>query len=130
MSSETILIVDDNLINLKLLRILLTVEGYLVHTAGDANEALSLLETINPHLILMDLQLPDIDGLELTRMLKANPLYTDTIIIAITAYAMKGDDQKALRAGCNGYISKPVDINQILEVIRSFLTKSNKTQKG
>jgi two-component system, cell cycle response regulator DivK len=121
MTGEPILIVDDNPINLKLEKILLGVEGYDIRTATDAEEALKLLETFQPRLILMDLQLPGMSGLELTIKLKANPKFKNVIILAITAYAMKGDKEKALAAGCDGYISKPIDTKTLPSVIVNYL---------
>ena len=123
MANEPILIVDDNPINLKLLKVLMTVEGYEVRTATDAEEALNVLNSFTPALILMDIQLPGIDGLELTRKLKADPAYRDTIILAVTAYAMKGDDAKAIAAGCDGYITKPIDTQTLPKLIADYLTK-------
>src|SRR5207249_1796806 len=109
LASEPILIVDDNPVNLKLARVLLATEGYEVRTAAHAAEALGVLEGFRPRLILMDIQLPGMDGLELTRRLKADPALRGTVILALTAYAMKGDEEKALDAGCDGYIAKPMD---------------------
>ena len=109
MAGDPILIVDDNPQNLKLARVLLSSEGHAVRTATDAKEALRVLEEFEPRLILMDIQLPDIDGLELTRMLKADPKHQGTVIVALTAYAMKGDEERALAAGCDGYVAKPID---------------------
>jgi CheY-like chemotaxis protein len=123
MSKGEILIVDDNAINLKLVRILLTAEGYEVRVASDAEEALEVLEGFLPQLILMDVQLPGMDGLELTRMLKADPHRRDMIIVALTAYAMRGDDEKALAAGANGYLSKPVDTRTLPSVIARYLER-------
>lgn len=121
MTGEPILIIDDNPINLKLEKILLAVEGYEIRTASDAEEALKLLESFRPRLIMMDLQLPGMTGLELTAKLKANPKYRDIIIIAITAYAMKGDREKALAAGCDGYVAKPIDTKTFPTVISNYL---------
>lgn len=109
MAGENILAVDDNPANLRLLSFLLTDEGYEVRTAVDAEEALVTLASWRPHLILMDLQLPGMDGIELTRRLKADASTRDVIILAVTAYAMKGDEQRAIDAGCDGYLSKPID---------------------
>src|SRR5690242_4564623 len=106
MAGEPILIIDDNPINLKLEKILLSVEGYDVRTATDAEEALKIMETFVPRLILMDLQLPGMTGLELTKKIKSDPRLNKIIILAVTAYAMKGDREKALEAGCDGYITK------------------------
>jgi two-component system cell cycle response regulator DivK len=108
-SPAVILVVEDNPINLKLARVLLTEEGHEVHTAVDAEEALRKLKTLRPQLILTDIQLPGMDGLELTSLLRADPTWNATVIIALTAYAMKGDEDKALSAGCDGYITKPLD---------------------
>ena len=109
MGGEPILVVDDNPMNLKLVRVLLETEGYDVRTAADAEEALAALDAFRPRLILMDLQLPGMDGLALTRRLKADPARRDIVILALTSYAMKGDEEKALHAGCDGYLTKPID---------------------
>jgi CheY-like chemotaxis protein len=123
MSREPILIVDDNAQNLKLAKVILAAEGYEVKTAIDAEEALRILESFTPHLILMDLQLPRMDGLALTRQLKADPTRRGLIIIALTAYAMKGDDERAFAAGCDGYISKPIDIDALPRVVAEHLAR-------
>src|SRR4051812_48301436 len=107
MAREPILVIDDNPTNLKLLRILLADADYEVRTTGDAEAALELLATYRPRLILMDLQLPRMDGLDLTRKLKSDTAFAAIPIIAVTAYAMKGDEAKAIAAGCDGYITKP-----------------------
>src|ERR1700694_4212895 len=99
MTGELILVVDDNPVNLKLASALLRRNRYEVCTAGDAHETLAMLRNVHPHLILMDVQLPDMDGLTLTRRLKADPATRDIVIVALTAYAMKGDEQKAGEAG-------------------------------
>lgn len=123
MAGEPILIIDDNPINLKLEKILLEVEGYNVRTANDAEEALRLLESFSPRLIMMDLQLPGMTGLELTTKLKASTKFKNIIILAITAYAMKGDREKALSAGCDGYIPKPIDTKTLPTVIANYLSE-------
>jgi two-component system, cell cycle response regulator DivK len=120
---EPILIVDDNPQNLKLTRVLLSGAGYQVRTAINAEEALEVLRTFSPRLILMDIQLPGMDGLELTRRLKADPARQDIVIIALTAYAMKGDEAKALAAGCDGYIAKPIDVDTLPAVIVEHLAR-------
>jgi CheY-like chemotaxis protein len=124
MAGEAILIVDDNAANLKLARVLLATEGYEVRTAMDAEDALSVLETFTPRLILMDIQLPGMDGLELTRRLKANPARRGITILAMTAYAMKGDDEKAFAAGCDGYVTKPIDTRALPSVVADYLASS------
>ena len=123
MAREPILIVDDNPQNLKLARVILAAEGYEVRTATDAEDALRILESFTPRLILMDLQLPRMDGLELTRRLKADPARREIIIIALTAYAMKGDDGKAFAAGCDDYMSKPIDIDALPRVVAEHLAR-------
>ena len=122
MAGELILIIEDNPLNLKMVDYLLTTKGYRVHTASDAKEALHALITLQPDLILMDLQLPGMDGFELTRKLKSEDKYQDIPIIAITAYAMKGDKEKALAAGCNGYIAKPIDTKTLPDIIAEYLS--------
>lgn len=121
MAGESILIIDDNFINLKLEKILLTVEGFDVHTATDAEEAIKLLETFHPRLILVDLQLPGMSGLDLVKKLKTDPKNKDIILVAVTAYAMKGDREKALMAGCEGYVTKPIDTNVFPGIIANYL---------
>jgi CheY-like chemotaxis protein len=106
---ERLLIVDDNPTNLKLVSYLVKAQGYDVDTAVDADSALTAIAAHRPQLILMDLQLPGIDGLELTRRLKSAPATRGIKIIAVTAYAMKGDEEKALAAGCDDYVTKPID---------------------
>ena len=123
MANEAILIVDDNPVNMKLVRILLTGEGYDARTASDAGEALEVLKEFSPRLILMDIQLPGMDGLELTRRLKADPVTRDIKILGLTAYAMKGDEEKILAAGCDGYVSKPIDTRTLPELILHYLER-------
>ncbi len=121
MTGETILVVDDNPLNLKLARLLLASEGYDVRTAERAENALAALRSFHPRLILMDVQLPGVDGLELTRRLRADPGMDDVVIVAVTAYAMKSDEQRALAAGCDGYVAKPIDTRTLPGLIRDFL---------
>jgi two-component system, cell cycle response regulator DivK len=128
MASEPILIVDDNPQNLKLARVVLAAEGYEVRTAGDAEEALVLLASYVPRVILMDLQLPHMDGFELTRRLKRQPAYRNTSIIALTAYAMKGDESRALAAGCDAYMSKPIDAEALVRLVAEHLARRERAQ--
>lgn len=121
--ADRILIVDDNVQNLKLARVILEREGYQVQTASDAEDALRVLESYTPQLILMDLQLPGMDGLELTRQLKADPARMHILVLALTAYAMKGDEQKALNAGCDAYMSKPIDTDALPRVVAGLLAR-------
>ncbi len=125
MAGEPILIVDDNAQNLKLARVVLEGAGYEVKTAIDAEDALRALDSFAPRLILMDLQLPGMDGLALTRHLKASPSYQRIIIVALTAYAMKGDDAKAYAAGCDGYITKPIDVVRLPEVVAQHIAATS-----
>lgn len=112
-----ILIVDDNATNLKLVAYLMKANGFDVDTALEADSALAAIRAHRPDVILMDIQLPGIDGLELTRRLKADPETHDIVIVAVTAYAMKGDQDKALAAGCDDYITKPIDTRTLPETI-------------
>ena len=121
MANESILIIDDSPLNLKLARVLLQSEGYIIRTASEGNEALSILNTFEPSLVLMDIQLPGIDGLEVTRRIKANPDTQGIIVVALTASAMKGDEGKVRAAGCDGYISKPFESRKLLLQIREYL---------
>jgi len=121
MSGEPILIVDDNATNLKLARVLLRSEGYEVRTAADAEGALAILADFRPELILMDIQLPGMDGIELTRLLKADRKTRSIPILALTACAMKGDRERMLAAGCDGYVAKPLDVNELGRRIQALV---------
>lgn len=123
-SGHRILIVDDNATNLKLVAYLMKANGYTVDTALDAEAALEAIRSARPDVILMDIQLPGIDGLELTRRLKAEPATAGIVIIAVTAYAMKGDQDKALAAGCDDYVTKPIDTRALPEIIARHLVRS------
>ena len=119
MAGEPILIVDDTPVNLKLTRIILVNEGYKVLTASSAEEALELLRGFHPDLVLADIQLPGIDGLELTRRIKQDENTRDIAVVALTAFASQGDEQKAIDAGCDGYITKPIDTRALGARIRA-----------
>ncbi len=123
MSGEPVFVVDDNPQNLKLARVLLSAEGYAVRTAANAEEAVRVLEAYSPRLILIDLQLPGMDGLELTRRLKSDPSRRGIVIIALTAYAMKGDEAKARQAGCDGYVTKPIDTESLARTVAEHLAR-------
>ena len=112
-----VLIVDDNATNLKLVTYLVRAQGYDVDTASDAASALAAISAHRPDVILMDLQLPGIDGLQLTRKLKADAATRSIKIIAVTAFAMKGDHQQAIAAGCDDYVTKPIDTRTLPDVI-------------
>src|SRR5690242_14140721 len=107
--TPVILVVDDNPTNLKLVSDLLEFDGYEIIKAEDAEQAQALLKERLPDLILMDIALPGMDGLTLTRLLKAGQRTRHIPVIALTAFAMKGDEEKAVAAGCDGYVTKPID---------------------
>jgi CheY-like chemotaxis protein len=121
MTSKEILIVDDNPANTKLLTFVLENQGYQVKTAASADEALLVLCEFRPRLILMDIQLPGMDGLELTRRLKEHPTHGSAFIVAVTASAMKGDEERAVEAGCDAYITKPIDTRALPRIVASYL---------
>ena len=120
--NSRILIVDDNALNRKLASELLEIEGYEISTCDDAEEVLQCLAGAGlPDLILMDISLPGMDGLTLTRQLRSEPRMAGVVIVALTAFAMKGDEQKALDAGCDGYITKPIDTRQLPRQVAMYL---------
>jgi len=121
MKGDAILVVDDNPLNMKLIVYVLLKGGYDVRTANSGEEALAVLRDFRPRLILMDLQMPGMDGLTLTRQLKADPAHRATVIVAVTASAMKGDEEKAKEAGCDGYVTKPIDTRTLPRTVESFL---------
>src|SRR5262245_15276186 len=120
MSSELILIVEDNEKNLKLARDVLQFKGYRTLEARTAAEGLALAQAHRPHLILMDIQLPDEDGVSALSRLKAEPSTAPIPVIALTAFAMKDDRDRFLRAGFDGYLVKPINIKEFPEQIRQF----------
>jgi len=120
--AQSILIVEDNPDNQDLAQILLEAEGYDVRIAGDAESALEALHgSYRPDLILMDIQLPGMDGLALTRILRREPAYQEVVIVALSAYAMNGDAENARVAGCDGYITKPIDTRSFADSVRIYL---------
>ena len=118
---KRILIVEDNDLNLKLFRDLLTAHGYETIETKEGLEAINLTRSEKPDLILMDIQLPEISGLDVTRRLKAEQTLAGIPIIAVTAFAMKDDEEKILADGCQAYISKPISIVPFLNTVRKFL---------
>jgi two-component system, cell cycle response regulator DivK len=123
MAGKSILIVDDSVSNLKLSTFLLRQEGFEVTTAENAEEALTGLAEHVPALILMDIQLPGMDGLELTRRLRQDDSLRDVSIVAFTASAIKGDEEIAQAAGCHGYITKPIDTRSFGSVVRGYFER-------
>ena len=121
MGGDPVLIVDDNPVNLKLVRAVLGADGYEIRTAADGSEALTVLAQFRPRLILMDVQLPGANGFELTRRLKSDPATRDIVVVAVTAYAIPGDEEKAHSVGCSGYITKPVDTRTLPATVRLHL---------
>lgn len=121
MAAISILVVDDNATNRKLVSYVLAGADVEVIEAGDAQEAVAILERTVPDLILMDIQMPGMDGLSLTRLIKAHPSYRTVPVVALTAFAMPGDEQKARDAGCDGYITKPIDTFRLPGQIAEFL---------
>ncbi len=119
----TILYVEDNPDNRMLVRRILMAEDFDVVEAPGASEAVRVLETLTPDLILMDINLPEVDGYTLTHRLKANPKLFGVPIIALTANVMRGDRERTLEAGCDGYIQKPVDVDALPQQINRFLKR-------
>ena len=123
MSKGSILYVEDNPDNRVLIRRVLESEDYLVFEAENANDAFNHLETHKPDLILMDINMPDVDGYTLTAQIKSIPGFEKTPIIALTANVMRGDREKSIQAGCDGYIQKPIDIDNVTQQIERYLRK-------
>ena len=121
---KSILVIEDQALNRKVVRIVLQSEGYEVIEAIDAAEALACLEKVIPELILMDIALPGQSGEELTRQIKADPEMCSIPIIALTAAAMSGDRERLLKAGCDDYLSKPIDIQELLKRVAHYLKGS------
>ena len=123
MSTPRVLVVDDNAATVELTRFILTAASFVVESTTDANHALLLIAAFQPDLILMDIQMPDINGLELTRQLKAQPAMQHIVVVAFTAFAMKGDEAKMRAAGCDGYIAKPFDVASFAATVRGYLQR-------
>ena len=119
-----ILIVEDNALNLKLLVDLLEAHGYLTYSTGDGLEAINMARETRPDLILMDIQLPDVSGLEITRWLKEDERTKDIPVVAVTAFAMAGDERRARDSGCDGYIAKPIMVSEFLRTIARFVGRA------
>lgn len=119
--AKKILIVEDNDLNLKLFRDLLGANGYETYETKEGIEAISLTRNIQPDLIIMDIQLPEISGLDVTKKIKADSDIRHIPVVAVTAFAMKDDEEKIMAAGCEAYLSKPIAIDDFLSTIRRFL---------
>jgi two-component system, cell cycle response regulator DivK len=116
-----VLVVDDNPVNLKLARFVLAGAGHDVETADDAIGALACIAVRPPRLVLVDVQMPTIDGLELARRIKANPATRDTVVVALTASTADGDRARSLASGCDGHITKPIDPDRLLAMVANHL---------
>ncbi len=122
--SDTILIVEDNPMNLELATDLLEAAGFTVHQAATAEEGLRLARELSPQMILMDWSLPGIDGLAATQALRADPATRHLRVIALTAHAMRGDEELALQAGCDGYLTKPIDTRTFAGTVAAFIAST------
>jgi two-component system, cell cycle response regulator DivK len=121
-----ILVIEDNQVNLELVTDLLEVQGFNVRHARTAEEGIRLAQENCPDLILMDVSLPGMDGLAATKVLRANPITCRLTIIALTAHAMKGDEELALSAGCDGYLAKPIDTRTFARKVAGFIETSGR----
>jgi CheY-like chemotaxis protein len=125
MTIKTILVVEDNELNMKLVRGLIKIGKYGMLEAIDAESGIEQIREQRPDLVLMDIQLPGMDGLSATKIIKEDPALKDIPVVALTSYAMQGDEEKALEAGCSGYIAKPIDTRKFLETISQYLKDNN-----
>ena len=123
MSNAIIFYIEDNIDNRTLIRRILTAEGYQVVEAGNAREALEMLETLRLDLILMDINMPEMDGYTLTAQIRGMSGFESVPIVALTANVMRGDRERSLEAGCDGYIQKPIDIDILPQQIERYLRK-------
>jgi CheY-like chemotaxis protein len=123
MNNLDVLVIEDNEQNLYLVRFLLENQGFTVHEAKDGNTGIGMASTLHPDLILLDIQLPMLDGYAVAEELRKNPALRETPIIAVTSYAMVGDRERALAAGATGYIEKPIDPECFVDQIRVFFPK-------
>ncbi len=124
-SGKTVLIVEDNELNMKLFHDLLEAHGIGTVETRDGTKVLALAREAKPDLILMDIQLPEVSGLEVTKWLKDDPELRHIPVIAVTAFAMKGDEQKIREGGCEDYISKPISVTRFIEVVQGYLNKKS-----
>ena len=121
MKYKTVLVIEDNELNMKLVRSILQLGQYQVLEAGDAETGIQLARQHLPDLILMDIQLPGMDGLHATQIIRNDPILANIPVVALTSYAMQGDKQKATAAGCSGYIAKPIDTRNFLDILAGYL---------
>lgn len=128
MTGRKILIIEDNLLNLELATDLLAANGFVVSSAPTAEEGLRMAGELLPDLVLMDFSLPGMDGLSATKHLKANPATRHLTVVGLTANAMKGDEETALNAGCDGYLTKPIDTRTFVAAVTQFIASANLRQ--
>ncbi len=121
MTGPKILIVEDNALNLELATVLLETDGFVVASAQTAEDGLRLAREFLPDLVLMDFGLPGMDGLSATKTLKTDPITRHLAIVGLTANAMKGDQETALEAGCDGYLTKPIDTRTFVAAVKKFI---------
>ena len=121
MANKRILLVEDDFMNMRLAQYILETEGYTVVRAATAQEVLEQVESTLPDLVLIDVQLPDMDGMAVVRILRENTMTRETTVVALTACAMKGDRERILQMGCNGYISKPINVQDFVTTVRRFV---------
>ena len=119
--TKTVLVVEDNELNMKLFHDLLEANGYGILQTRDGMEALRMAREYHPDLILMDIQLPEVSGLEVTKWIKEDDALKGIPVVAVTAFAMKGDEQKIREGGCEAYIAKPISVTDFLETVRRFV---------
>ncbi len=120
-AQPSVLIVEDNELNMKLFRDLLEAHGYATYEARTGTDALALARAHRPDLVLMDIQLPEVSGLEVTKWLKDDEDLCDIPVIAVTAFAMKGDEERIRQGGCEAYLSKPISIGLFIDTVRRFV---------
>jgi CheY-like chemotaxis protein len=119
--NNVVLVIEDNALNMKLIRTVLQLQNYQIVEAVNAEQGLNLARTSQPDLILMDIQLPGIDGLTATRRIKADPDLKHIPVVGLSSYAMQGDKEQAIKAGCSGYITKPIDTRAFLKTLSEYL---------
>ena len=124
MNAVRVLVVDDNEMNVAIAQAALDGEDFTTDSAANASEAQQKIASFRPDLILMDIQMPGMDGLELTQLLKAEPVTRHIVVVAFTAFAMRGDEEKMRAAGCDGYISKPIDVKKFGAQVHAHLASS------
>ena len=128
--THKVLIVEDNPMNMRLIEMILKSDDYVLLKAIDGEEALAIAAIDRPDLVLMDIRLPKVNGLEVAKRLKKNSALSHIPIIALTAHAMKGDEEKAIEAGCDSYVSKPIDTQQLPRLVASMLSSGQRKAKS